>query len=490
MKSSFAGYYPPTPEEYERLWRDALIVLDTNVLLNLYRLPSVAQDDFFKVLELLRDRIWIPHHVALEFQRRRLTVIAAERKLTEEALKSSSDLVSELRRQVDALQIDKRGLGIDSKPLLDELERANTALADAIRAVHKSQLEIASSDPVRERLDKILADRVGQGPQTQADLETLIDTGEERFRDRIPPGFADADKEKNPNEATFIHDRMNYLRKFGDLILWRQIIEHVKTSKVQVVLLVTADKKEDWWWREQGKTIGPQPALVREIRRDAAVELFWMYSSVQFVEHARKYAAATVSNESVAELQHVTLSAPASLEQLPQITRLSVDTINGSVERQSELSYERFDMRDIEGSVGSWLNRTHADVIANPHGFPDFVIRHGEDTHGYEVKYLRHFGQMLVSPVVVNGILRGYLETKEGRLSGFTMIIVIPDTDFFEIVKSNKIGELDRRLARLLRRYPISAILVGSVVGRDFELLTSCRVDAIPRFHDGIPDEP
>src|SRR5688572_10376163 len=105
MKESFFGYYPPSAEKYARLWREGLIVLDTNVLLNLYRLPTTARDELLTVLELLRDRIWIPHHVALEFQRRRLTVISAERKSTEDALSSASDFVAEVKRRVDALQI-------------------------------------------------------------------------------------------------------------------------------------------------------------------------------------------------------------------------------------------------------------------------------------------------------------------------------------------------------------------------------------------------
>ena len=98
MRSSFCGYYPPTPDDYERLWKEATIVLDTNVLLNLYRLPTSARDEFLTVLDLLKDRLWVPHQVALEFQRNRLTVIAAERKSTEDALSSAQEIVGELRK--------------------------------------------------------------------------------------------------------------------------------------------------------------------------------------------------------------------------------------------------------------------------------------------------------------------------------------------------------------------------------------------------------
>lgn len=470
MKTPFFGYYPPTEAEYERLWKEGLVVLDTNVLLNLYRLPTTARDELLAVLEILKERLWIPHQVALEFQRRRLTVIAAERKSTEDALQAASDLVAELKRKVDGLQIDKRGLGVDSEPLLEDLEKANAKLIDAIRAVHKSQLDISSSDPVRERLDTLLEGCIGTGPSTQKELDDLVAQGEDRFKEKMPPGFADADKEKNPNEATFIHDQLKYQRKFGDLILWRQLIEYVKSAGSKCVLLVTADRKEDWWWREQGKTIGPHPELVREIVKQGQVELYWMYSSVQFVEHANKYSTATVSSQSVDELKQVALAPQSRAEVIRDYQPLEPMNVARSIGLSGQYFYaERPDQRYLEQAVAEWLHKTQSEVRVNPHGFPDLVAMNGEDAHGFDVKYVRSFDRMLVSPSVVNSLLRGYLETREGRLSDFTTILVIPDLDFFEITNSDRIHELNRRLARLLDKYPITGIVVGTVLNDRFE---------------------
>ncbi len=39
MHDSFFGFYPPNQQEYDRLWKEGLIVFDTNALLDLYRLP-------------------------------------------------------------------------------------------------------------------------------------------------------------------------------------------------------------------------------------------------------------------------------------------------------------------------------------------------------------------------------------------------------------------------------------------------------------------
>lgn len=472
MKNLFSGFYPPSTNQYERLWNEALIVLDTNVLLNLYRLPSTAKDELVNVLELLKERLWIPHQVALEFQRRRLTVISNERKLTEEALSSASELVADIRKKVDALQIEKRGLGIDTRPLLTDLEMANSQLIDAIKATHESLLDISSVDPIRQRLDDLLEGKVGAGPKTQQDLDKLIAGGDERYKERIPPGFADLEKEKNPNEASFVFDHLRYQRKYGDLVLWRQLVEHIKTNSVKTVLLITADRKEDWWWREQGKTIGPHPELIREIQREGGVELFWMYSSVQFVEHANKYSTAKVSKESVEEIQQVAQATSVPYIRLRDLLHAQAPLNYASVEDlASPWLSERPDPREGEMAVAQWLSRSGKHVELNAKGFPDFVVRSGEHTHGYEVKYVRHFDRMIISPAVVNSLLRGYMETREGRLSEFTLVILIPENDFFEIAQAEKTSSLSMRLAKLLKKYPIDSIIVGAIIDSSFQLL-------------------
>lgn len=475
MKSDFFGFYPPNDEEYARLWKTGLIVLDTNVLLNLYRLPTVARDELISVLESLKDRLWIPHQVALEFHRKRLTVIAGERKSMEDALTSTSELVTGIRKKVDALQIEKRGLGIQPEALISELNKANEQLVEAIQKAHSSQLDISASDPVRERLDVLLEGRVGVGPTNQAELDALCSDGEERYRENIPPGFMDADKDKNPKEATFIFDHIKYQRKYGDLILWRQIIRHARDSGNKTVLLITADRKEDWWWREHGKTIGPHPELVREIWREGQVELFWMYSSVQFVEHANTYSSAKVSIQSVAEIQNVMSSSPMSRS----VSR-EFGVIGGSTSKNFSLtpdaprhtqyfgpSYYAL----LEYSVGNWLSKQGYEVDYNERGFPDFVVRQDGTTHGYEIKTVRDIRKLIGSPHVVNAILRGYMETSKGHLNAFSLVIGVAPEEFIELFESDAIEQLRRRCLRLLSEYRVHSIIVGAVMEENFQVL-------------------
>ncbi len=46
MREKFVAYYQPTGQEFSELWEKCLFVIDTNVLLNLYRFPEQARNDF------------------------------------------------------------------------------------------------------------------------------------------------------------------------------------------------------------------------------------------------------------------------------------------------------------------------------------------------------------------------------------------------------------------------------------------------------------
>ncbi|MXZ00727.1 hypothetical protein F4Y93_08790, partial [Candidatus Poribacteria bacterium] len=75
MKNIFKGYYKLDDKELQSLWGNALFIFDTNVLLNLYRYQATTSNELFTVMESLADRVWIPYHDGLEFQKRRLNLI-------------------------------------------------------------------------------------------------------------------------------------------------------------------------------------------------------------------------------------------------------------------------------------------------------------------------------------------------------------------------------------------------------------------------------
>ena len=94
MKGIFKSFHNVSTKELELAWEDknTLFVFDTNVFLNLYGYAKQTRDDFFKIIEKLENRIWIPHQVGLEYQRRRLEVIKNEKTVFNEKIMGSANL--------------------------------------------------------------------------------------------------------------------------------------------------------------------------------------------------------------------------------------------------------------------------------------------------------------------------------------------------------------------------------------------------------------
>ncbi|MEU3995630.1 PIN-like domain-containing protein [Streptomyces fungicidicus] len=60
MFDGFAEYRTPSVEDYQRLFGFGLVVVDTNVLLTLYRSNQRTREDLLTVLDRLRERLWVP----------------------------------------------------------------------------------------------------------------------------------------------------------------------------------------------------------------------------------------------------------------------------------------------------------------------------------------------------------------------------------------------------------------------------------------------
>lgn len=81
MKDSFSGYHRPNEDEFSQFWETCLFVVDSNILLSLYRYPEHTRESFLGILEGISARLWIPHQVGLEYGDKRLDTIAEQSKL-------------------------------------------------------------------------------------------------------------------------------------------------------------------------------------------------------------------------------------------------------------------------------------------------------------------------------------------------------------------------------------------------------------------------
>lgn len=67
MRSTFGHYYTPSADDLDSFLAAGLIVLDTNVLLDLFRSPEKTTDELLKVLKAGKSQLWMPCQVGLEY---------------------------------------------------------------------------------------------------------------------------------------------------------------------------------------------------------------------------------------------------------------------------------------------------------------------------------------------------------------------------------------------------------------------------------------
>lgn len=78
-----------------------------------------------------------------------------------------------------------------------------------------------------------------------------------RFLNNIPPGFQDDGK-----DITYSYCGTKISAKYGDYILWKQLLRKAESEKLPVIL-VTGDIKEDWQSSEFSRV---RPELITEFR--------------------------------------------------------------------------------------------------------------------------------------------------------------------------------------------------------------------------------
>lgn len=302
MKNLFPQYADSTKIDFDNVWKQALFVFDTNVLLNLYRYQSTTRDELLKVLSQLQERIWIPHHVGLEFQRNRLSVIAEQNRRFIEVRRTIEKAKSGLFTELEKLQLQTRHSLIDPQPLTTGFERIVSDFLVELERLQETQQKPTSTDPLKEKIEVLFTSRVGAPPESQEEINQLYKQADERFKHKIPPGFQDADKDA----GGYINGGIFYKCMYGDYLVWEQLIAHSKSAKINSLIFVTDDG--DWWQSldfDGKKTIGPHPELIEEIHLKASVDNFLMYSPESFLKFSKEFLKAKVSDETLEDVRQV-----------------------------------------------------------------------------------------------------------------------------------------------------------------------------------------
>ena len=289
MKNKLKEYIPLSDGLRKEIWEKGIFVLDANVLLNMCRYSKKSYDELIGIIEKHKDNLWLPYQVGMEFFNNRLGVI--------EGIKNGfNQLLTNITKIEDVLEKELKfnDFRSDTAHNLDQLrEDIKNFRTNEEKKIRKWQEEFEESDKeaILKKILSLYEGKVGDDYES-AKLDELYKEGERRYKESIPPGFADwKDKIKD-----------GIRRACGDLIWWKQTIDYARKNKCDLII-VTDDRKEDWWYRVSGKTISPRVELIREFDKETNGQSFLMYKTHQFMEMAKVLDGATVSDSSIKEAE-------------------------------------------------------------------------------------------------------------------------------------------------------------------------------------------
>ena len=207
------------------------------------QIPAIPSVDIFT---RLKDRLWVPHQAMFEFFENRSSVIASRSEEADQAIdelrKKSLELESVIRQWAKRIGLS----AASTTRLAKSIHKTVDDIADKIEGQSSDdsfeRAEDTAEDPVITSLTSILEMAVGD-PLPGDELQAAKKEARYRLAEKIPPGWRDASKRKNPE---------------GDYLIWHQMVREAKSRNADV-LLITGDIKDDWWWREHGEARGPLP---------------------------------------------------------------------------------------------------------------------------------------------------------------------------------------------------------------------------------------
>lgn len=226
-----------------------LIIFDSNVWLDLYKLPPTAIVSVVEAIDKHKSKFWLPHQVYVEFNRhvnkKRDEALEMYKKIQTVSCDLLSDTNNKINQEFENL---RRNNIFDAVKLQDNFNNKIHELASEVKKnledlniAYQKEIKCISKekDIILELIEFLHKESKTNGFKIK-ELIKIYEEGEIRYKYKVAPGYTDAKKKEFENDNEFL------LRKYGDLIIWKEILNYVQGTYTNL-LFIENEKKSDWW---------------------------------------------------------------------------------------------------------------------------------------------------------------------------------------------------------------------------------------------------
>lgn len=289
MKETFFEYYNPTKEEISAIWQECILVLDTNVLLNLYRYSFSTRDDILAQMRKFSDKLWMPYQIGWEYHNNRESVIRKTYALSNDLKVKISSKKEEF---LNLFKSDySRNPFLSSEAFEKKLNKMAESFVKFVEDKFKDAPDLDEDDIICKELDSIFDGKVGNDFNAE-ELNTIYLEGMGRYAAKVPPGYKDEAEKKSKGERHL----------YGDLIIWKEMIKYSLEKKKDIVF-VSDDLKEDWLRIEKGMKKGPRRELLREFFTETEGQHIIILTQQNFLNFVHSLPEHTVKSSTMKEVK-------------------------------------------------------------------------------------------------------------------------------------------------------------------------------------------
>jgi hypothetical protein len=365
---------------------ECVIFIDTNIFALLFRLYSSARVEFFNWINPLieKDRIktpiWALNEYTNRFINKQTNDYFSPLKKLSTTQKDFFELSNFLKMNVDASTI--RGTAYTSiADYQSDLELISEKL-NKIKVAAKTKNDdyiIQIHDEIQNVFEKTVID---------SDIFYIVEeikaAGDSRYFHKLPPGFEDDKKELN---------------LFGDLIIWKEIIEYCEDNDHKKVILLTNDNKKDWVYapnkvKEGSRVVSngnpefkiADPRLVYEFKTKTESEDFYIINFTtltksllannpsDFIQLAKAQQIVSLTTDDENNLSNVNLDN-ANTNTAVAAVEVVVETAEAATKEYSQvaLSDVDFPMGDSDNLTGIILQFKSYDWYKQNHAMETFL---------------------------------------------------------------------------------------------------------------------